>query len=125
MQPHQKFRSSVRSIAYEWASERKETKGALGRILRAECALLKILKLVDGESIRQLNLCTRTLGALLRAGYKTIEDLAEATPKELKAIRLIGPSSLVEIAAALDEFDRGGTELNCIAVRTDLLEGDD
>jgi hypothetical protein len=31
----------------------------------------------------------------------------------------------IEIAAALDEFERSGTELNCIEVRTDLLEGDD
>lgn len=110
-----KFRIKLRAIVYEWVNGEIEP----------EYALHEIVKLVDGRSVKQLNLSTRTLHALLRAGYETIEDLTEATEKELKAIPLIGLGSLVEIAAALDEFERGGTELNCIAVRTDLLEGDD
>jgi DNA-directed RNA polymerase alpha subunit len=110
-----KFRVKLRSIVYQWVNGEIEP----------EYALHEIVKLVDGRSVKQLNLCTRTLHALLRAGYETIEDLTEASEKELRTIPLIGFGSLVEIAAALDEFERGGTELNCIAVRTDLLEGDD
>jgi DNA-directed RNA polymerase alpha subunit len=110
-----KFRIKLRSIVYQWVNGEVE----------AEYALHEIVKLIDGQSVKQLNLCTRTLHALLRAGYETIDDLTEASEKELKAIPLIGFSSLIEIAAALDKFERGGTELNCIAVRTDLFEGDD
>jgi DNA-directed RNA polymerase alpha subunit len=110
-----KFRTKLRAIVYQWVNGEIEP----------EYALHEIVKLVDGRSVKQLNLCTRTLHALLRAGYETIEDLTEATQKELRAIPLIGLGSLVEIAVALDEFERGGTELNCIEVRTDLLEGDD
>lgn len=109
------FRIKLRATVYEWVNGEIE----------AEYALREILKLVDGRSVKQLNLSTRTLHALLRAGYETIEDLTEASEKELKAIPLIGFGSLLEIAAALDEFERGGTELNCINVRADLLEGDD
>jgi DNA-directed RNA polymerase alpha subunit len=110
-----RFRVKLRSIVYQWVNGEIEP----------EYALREILKLVDGRSINKLNLTTRTLHALLRAGYETIDDLAEASEKELKAIPFIGFSSLIEIATALDKFERGGTELNCIAVGTDLLEGDD
>jgi DNA-directed RNA polymerase alpha subunit len=110
-----RFRIKLRSIVYQWVNGGVE----------AEYALHEIVKLIDGRSIKQLNLCTRTLHALLRAGYETIDDLAEASEKELKAIPLIGSSSLIEIAAALDKFERGGTELNCVNVRTDSLEESD
>jgi len=110
-----RFRVKLRSIVYQWVNGEVE----------AEYALREILKLVDGQSINKLNLTTRTLHALLRAGYETIDDLTEASEKELKAIPLIGFGSLIEIAAALDKFERGGSELNCINVRVDLLEESD
>lgn len=110
-----KFRVKLRSIVYQWVNGEIE----------AEYALHEILKLVDGRSVKQLNLCTRTLHALLRAGYETVDDLTEACEKELKAIPLIGIGSLLEIAAALNEFERGGTELSHTRIRTDLLQKND
>lgn len=54
-------------------------------------------------TIEELTLPTRIVNALEKAGYKTVEDLLLANPKDVAKIKNLGSKSLKIIAAALNE----------------------
>jgi len=54
-------------------------------------------------TIEELTLPTRIVNALEKSGYKTVEDLLSASPKEVAKIKNLGSKSLKIIQAALKE----------------------
>lgn len=54
-------------------------------------------------TIEELTLPTRIVNALEKSGYKTVEDLLSASPKEVAKIKNLGSKSLKIISAALKE----------------------
>lgn len=54
--------------------------------------------------VRNLELSVRTYTELTRAGIKTLGDIAELTPEQLRRIRNIGELRYAEIVSKLNEY---------------------
>lgn len=111
---------SIRNLGRKSSEEIIATLEEFGLQLKEPPSEEKTAEQLDPLSLDNLNLSPRSYNCLIKAGFTSLDQVANLTLKELEKLRNIGPKSVNEIVYKLEKF---GFHLSDLAVLATSPEG--